>query len=146
LLWTILLSQTRSPRFVCPMLYIVKPVALEQVSPSIQDCLRVVPISQIGPLLQHLHDNVILHRKTAVYPHLLQHYTHVTREVVDLYASQYCQFCNYHQQQWMLWDGATARKGAKRRPHDDAGRTHPAPCTPATILDHSNSNDSVPTD
>ena len=75
-----------------PVLYVVAPSSFSTPSPPHTDCLRVVPISQLRLLLHDTHTS-LLHRVTAVFPHLNKLYSNVTREMCEDF-NKYCQQCN----------------------------------------------------
>ena len=80
-----------------PLLAMVKTETQALMSPTFDDCVRVIPISQVRPLLEELHKEMG-HKVTGISMHVLLKYTGIPRDVCELYQ-QHCLPCREFQAQ-----------------------------------------------
>ena len=80
---------------LAPLLYIVKREAMTLMSPTPEQCKRVIPISQVRPLLERLHREGNC-RVVGIEKKVAQEYIGITRSTMRWFQN-FCLTCKEHQ-------------------------------------------------
>ena len=88
-------TQITSSTFV-PMLHLVRREAVQEPRPTLEQCMRIIPIGQVRALLEKLHKDMNC-RMMGIEKEVAEAYVGVPRDMMREYQQKYCKTCTEHQ-------------------------------------------------